>query len=147
MLLSCGDIEENPEPSPKYVACGKTLRKSQSKITFSRCSNDFHVQCFPDDNREMLCTPCLLVSEPQTEKRTLEQISQRKIRELQKLITQRGLKILHQNIRGILSKKSFICALFQNFKNIDILGLIETHLNNSNKNTLEIPEYKFLSKP
>ena len=146
MLLSSGDIEENPGPSPKCVACSKILRKNQSKITCSRCTNDFHVQCFPDDNREMLCTPCLLVSKPQIEKRILEQISQRKLPELQKLITQKGLKILHQNIRGILSKKSFICALFQNFKNIDILGLTETHLNNSNKNTLEIPGYKFLSK-
>ncbi|CAB3996535.1 Hypothetical predicted protein, partial [Paramuricea clavata] len=56
--------------------------------------------------------------------------------ELRSLITNRGLKILHQNVNGLLSKMNAIRLLLdsQN-KNIHIFGIIESKLDLSISDT------------
>ena len=59
----------------------------------------------------------------------------------------RGMKILHQNVRGLFS--NFVCIeqLLDQHKKIDILSLSETHITDSNfddnKGLFQIPGYTF----
>ena len=52
----------------------------------------------------------------------------RDVPELDELLRKKGVKIFHQNIRGLLSKVSQIEAFLSDFPKIDILALSETHL-------------------
>ena len=47
--------------------------------------------------------------------------SERIIDELMSLLRVKGLKILHQNVRGLSSNFAYMLELFQSFKAIDIL--------------------------
>eukprot|EP00794_Sanderia_malayensis_P004093 gene4093-4647_t len=70
--------------------------------------------------------------------------------ELEHLINQRGLKILHQNVRGLFANHVYICKLIRSFKGINILTLSETHLESNDTDAnemLKIPGYIFVSKP
>ena len=63
------------------------------------------------------------------------------------LMNMKGIKIFHQNIRGLLSNLANLTAVFEKYKNIDILTLSETHITSgsfSDKDELyNIPGYKF----
>ena len=50
------------------------------------------------------------------------------VSELDKMLQKKGIKMLHQNIRGLLSKHSHLEELLSDFPKIDILRLSETHL-------------------
>ena len=52
------------------------------------------------------------------------------IKELEEICKQRGLSLVHQNIRGLQSNSENLCAVVDNH-NIDIITLSETHLTNS----------------
>ena len=64
------------------------------------------------------------------------------------LTGKRGIKILHQNVRGLFSNSVYIQELLQNFQNIDILTLSEIHLtqNESDYTVFDIPGYSFISR-
>ena len=49
-------------------------------------------------------------------------------RQLDRILQQRGINILHQNIRGLLSSFANICKLIDTHRYIDILTLSETHI-------------------
>ena len=66
---------------------------------------------------------------------------QRELPELQELLSKRGLKILHQNIRGLLCHKHFVSELLDNFRTIHLLALSETHTTSDDNPHLEIPGY------
>ena len=60
-------------------------------------------------------------------------------------ISRKGLKIMHQNIRGILSNFDMLQEVFVLHKNIDIVTLSETHLSEDNLIDLcELDGYTFL---
>ena len=70
--------------------------------------------------------------------------------ELEHLTNQRGLKILHQNVRVLFANHAHICELIQSFKGIDIFTLSETHLQSNRTDAnemLKIPGYIFVRKP
>ena len=48
--------------------------------------------------------------------------------DLEHLTNQRGLTILHQNVRGLFANHVYIYELIQSFKGIDILTLSETQI-------------------
>ena len=48
------------------------------------------------------------------------------------------LKILHQNIRGLLANKSTLCQILDGFRNIDIFSVSETHLSLENEAEVQI---------
>ena len=50
------------------------------------------------------------------------------IPELNALLKKRGIKIFHQNVRGLLSNIAFVAELLRSFPAIDILTLSETQL-------------------
>ena len=76
---------------------------------------------------------------------------ERIIDELMSLLKVKGLKILHQNTRGLLSNFAYISELFQSFKGIDILTLSETHIDEQDglepDSYYDIPGYSFISRP
>lgn len=72
---------------------------------------------------------------------------ERDIPELKRLLCQKGLKILQQNVRGLLSNKVYLCELFQSFDGIDILTMSETRTTEQDPNSLYyIPGYSFTSR-
>ena len=69
-------------------------------------------------------------------------------RQLDRILQQRGINILHQNIRGLLSSFANICKLIDTHRYIDILTLLETHIcDEENIDELnEIPGHKFINR-
>ena len=65
-----------------------------------------------------------------------------------RILRQRGINILHQTIRGLLSGFTNICKLTDTHRNIDILTLSQTHIcNEENIDELyKIPGYKFINR-
>ena len=70
----------------------------------------------------------------------------RNIPELQRLLCQKGMKLLHQNVRGLFSNKIYISELFQSFDGIDVLTLSETHTEQDQNDLFEIPGYSFICR-
>ena len=68
------------------------------------------------------------------------------VEELSNLLRHRGIKIFHQNVRGLLTNIDKV-KIFRDFKNIDILTLSETHINDDtyydNAKLYEVPGFKF----
>ena len=56
----------------------------------------------------------------------------------------RGIKLVHQNIRGLLSKKYILETLFTSEK--FIITLSETHIASVNSELFQIPGFKFVQK-
>ena len=130
MLLLCGDIETCPGPVLKCCSCTKTLRRNQSRVAFSRCNQFLHLKCITKDVNEGLCLFCLfsidhgIIGATTTgygdadSMNTYVSYEIPKLTELQRMT---GLKILHQNIRGLLSHIDSIYHLMESFKKIHIL--------------------------
>ena len=66
---------------------------------------------------------------------------------MDELLNKRGLKIFHQNIRGLLLKKNGVEEFLSSFPKIDMLGLSETHLNGSvSEEELKINGFQYVRK-
>ena len=69
--------------------------------------------------------------------------------ELSNLLRNKGMKMLHQNIRGLFDKISDIQIILYKF-NLHVLMLSETHINSNNYNDeaslYDIPVYNFIKK-
>ena len=69
------------------------------------------------------------------------------IEELSNLLKHRGIKIFHQNVRGLHKNTDKVKISFRDFKNTDILTLSETHTNddtyNHNAKLYEVPWFQF----
>ena len=63
-------------------------------------------------------------------------------------IEKKGLKIFHQNVRGLFTNFTFLQKLFKECKNIYILSLSETHINgyNNNNELYQIHGYDFVQR-
>ena len=137
LLLLAGDIELCPGPSPKCYICRKTIWKNQSLESCFHCGKKSRVKCLVDKiefGRERLFCRGYLQSnnsmtadversgEPSTVKGPFTDIKD--------FLQASGLKIFHQNINRLASKKDVVEALLRETnQNIYILGLTETHLN------------------
>ena len=69
-------------------------------------------------------------------------------KQLDRILWQRAINILHQNIRGLLSSFTNICKLIDNHRNINILALSETHICNEEMidELYKILGYKFINR-
>eukprot|EP00112_Aurelia_sp_Birch-Aquarium-sp1_P013942 Seg2983.1 transcript_id=Seg2983.1/GoldUCD/mRNA.D3Y31 product="hypothetical protein" protein_id=Seg2983.1/GoldUCD/D3Y31 len=80
-----------------------------------------------------------------------QQNCSRNIPELNTLLQKRGLKILHQNVRGLFTNMAYISEIFESFRGINILGLSETHIDQKRDEMppllFDIPGYSFVSRP
>lgn len=60
----------------------------------------------------------------------------------------RGLKVLHQNVRGLLINFHLVQKFFATHEHIDIMGVTEVHTTKDVSDRLfDIPNYSFISKP
>ena len=70
------------------------------------------------------------------------------IEELSNLLKHRGIKIFHENVRGLFTNIDKVKILFREFENIDILTQSETHINddtyNNNAKLYVVPRFKFI---
>ena len=65
----------------------------------------------------------------------------------QQFVSSKGLKIIHQNIRGILSNFDMLQGFLVSHKNIDIATFSETHLSEENLiDPCELDGYTFLNR-
>ena len=134
LLLLSGDVETCPGPVARCGLCLKTVRKNQSRMSSTQCNLMFHLKCFGSDHHEDLCGSCLLNNNVRGEPGQDQQDESYRydIPELRELVSKRGLKILHQNIRGLLANKTTICQILDGFKNIHIFSVSETCLSPDN---------------
>eukprot|EP00794_Sanderia_malayensis_P006539 gene6539-7278_t len=156
MLLLCGDVELCPGPTIKCCSCAKAVRKNQSRATCVQCQEKLHLKCLSNDLNEARCLSCLSkhdleipneVADIRNTTNDENADTQYVLPELAELQDKPGLKILHQNIRGLLSHKHNICHLLESFKNINILSLSETHLSKEDETQAIISGYDFIAKP
>ena len=72
----------------------------------------------------------------------------RNIPELNVLLQERGMKVFHQNVRGLSLNSEHVLRLLQSSKGMDVLSLSETHLCNQDTESLfYVPGYEFINKP
>ncbi len=155
MLSLCGDVEACPGPSIKCCSCDKTVRKNQCRATCVHCQKILHLKCLTKDLNECCCLLCLTkdhlntlneVADIQINANDASSNSQYDIPELAELKKKPGLKILHQNIKGLLSHKHSICHLFRELQKDQVLSLSETHLSKDDEAKAKIFGYDFIAK-
>ena len=131
LLLLAGDIEVCPGPTARitYCGCAKTIRKNQTSGVCTNCRERLHLKCMKDSygkGTELLfCSTCFVRD---FDGNTVEYSNPA----LTNFVKKSGLKLFHQNINGILKNLDKIKILLNGTKqNIDILGISETHTNNT----------------
>ena len=152
LLLICGDVEICPGPrtSTKCRLCSKTVRRNQANVFCVNCKESFHLKCvgsvFDDSEFCMVCTSQQNGEEVQNTESEDSDV-RRQIPEMDELLNKRGLKIFHQNIRGLLLKKNGVEEFLSSCPKIDMLGLSETHLNGSvSEEELKINGFQYVRK-
>ena len=148
-LLLSGDIESCPGPSDRCGLCLKALKKNQSRMSCSQCHLKFHLKCFCSDGSGVKCNSCLFNNnntQDGNDQDQQENVHRYDIPELSELVSKKGLKILHQNIRGLLANKSTICQILDGFRNIHIFSVSETHLPPESEAEVQIEGYTFIAK-
>ena len=149
LLLLSGDIETCPGPSDRCGLCLKGLKKNQSRMSCSQCHLKFHLKCFCSDDSGGKCNSCLSNNndiQDGADQDQQEYGHRYDIPELSELVSKKGLKILHQNIRGLLANKSIICQILDGFRNIHIFSVSETHLPPESEVEVQIEGYTFIAK-
>ena len=156
MLLLCGDIETFPGPSIKCCSCAKTVRKNQNRATCMQCKETLHLKCLTNDLNKARCLSCLTKhdlerpnedADIQNTTNDANAEAHYVLPQLDELHNKPGLKILHQNIRGLLSHKHSICHLLERFKKTHILSLSEIRLSKDDEAQAKISGYDFIAKP
>ena len=130
------------------AACAQKLWR-EIRASCSLCLKIFHLRCYGSDVGESLCNSCYLSnSDGQVNFDQMRQgdFQQYDIPELREFSSKKGLKILHQNIRGLLTNKHNICQILDGLKNLHIFSLSETHLSADNEVEAQIEGYKFIGK-
>ena len=124
-------------------SCKKGFRR-KNVIKCLSCSNYFHIRCFKSVNSEKVCFDCL------PENIGCDAFIQHLNRicpELENLTKIKGLKVLHMNIRGLVTNFTKFYEIFESFRNIDIFGVTETHLQKDVVHNIKIPGYVYINKP
>ena len=143
LLLTSGDIEICPGPKYTCTNCTKTIRKNQKFGCCSNCSTRCHLKCMQDLNLDgnamFFCNLCQINNNINTEKANFLN------KDFQYFINSKGLKIIHQNVNGIVGKMDSIRLLLSDSKQkIGFFCITETHTNSSVKNIeLQVPGYTF----
>eukprot|EP00795_Rhopilema_esculentum_P007243 gene7243-12925_t len=73
----------------------------------------------------------------------------RNISELTSLTNNKGMKIFHQNVRGLFGNLGHVSELLQSFPGIDILSLSETHIEagfEQEEAIYDVPGYSFINR-
>ena len=77
-----------------------------------------------------------------------ETLTEADVTQFEEFFKSKGLKLLHQNVRGLFTNFSELETLFCKHTDIDILGVTETHTNRDIPNGFfNIENYQFISRP
>ena len=125
LLLLSNDIETQPGPS-KCFQYSKTIRRNQSRVSCQICQKEYHLRCFDEITTMGVCSDCTRKNELGSQ---LECSSTSILPDLEDLCKEKGIKLFHQNIRGLLTKAPHIENILQENKNIHVFTLSETHIN------------------
>ena len=64
-----------------------------------------------------------------------------------RILTKKGLKLCHLNVRGLWINLANITQILTDFKKIDILSLGETHIRDEPGEMFKMDGFTFLSRP
>ena len=101
----------------------KRFHRNIDQRSCSVCHKKFHQECLENDINNIICKTCKQSSTPNPNPVS----TKRSIKELECLCHQKGLKLVHQNVRGIFGKKDEIIDILNSFS-INIFGVTETVL-------------------
>lgn len=92
---------------------------------------------------ETFCSYCMLLMDGDME--ICPGPNGRHIPEIVSLLRRKGVKIFHENVKGLFTNSIYISEILQSFHNIDILTLSETHLRNHAPELMfEISDYSIV---
>ena len=123
LVILAGDIELNPGPCVTCTTCAKKIKRIQIKAKCKTCGVYYHAKCMKENfGEDIYCRLCYIYPEES------QYTNNDCYNELRSLMINRGLKILHQNVNGLLSKIDAIRLLCgsQN-KNIHVFGVLKVN--------------------
>ena len=127
---------------------GDGEKKSKIRRVFE-CNRLCHVKCLVDTDvsgcEVLFCSTCALSTQSTAEPYINGDSIYERLKEFAKM---RGLKIIHQNINGLIRKLGMIDILLKETdRAIDIFAITETHLSRDNKDgELNLDNYTFVRK-
>ena len=130
-LLQCNDISLNPGRNNRGLICpicDKTIRRFQANAQCSICDLYIHLSCLGSEFEQS--KHCSLSSVPVLSSNNSVGRTFPLLPDLANLVTNRGLKIVHQNIQSLTKKIDelrLICSSVQ--AGIHLMTLSETWLN------------------
>ena len=108
LLILAGDVELCPGPRSRCQKCEKCFRRNTDKVPCAKCMEIFHRKCIYVENRvDFICNFCLHQDQPLNSTDDVRY----SVKELESLSQFSGLKIVHQNIRGLFRKVGEISNL------------------------------------
>ena len=124
LLIISGDIELCPGPCSKCNVCGKGIRKNQSCVSCSGCTDKYHLKCLSftikNSSDKFYCNSCYTPEAPNSIQGAKAHIYD----DLKLFLKSNGMKIFHQNVNGLFRKLYDIKILLQETqKEIHILGI------------------------
>lgn len=153
--LLAGDIEPRPGLVARCGLCLKAAKKNQSKIPCSKCHLMFHLKCFGLDDSEVFCSSCFLDINIRDELDHNQQDDFHRygISELSELVSKKGLKIMHQSIRGLLAKTKMLSAksrivlgIYIFYRSVKLIYHLKTKLRRKLEAILLLKSQKFQDK-
>ena len=142
VLLMCNDISLNPGPANVCSSCIKAVKSNQPRTFCKHCNLIFHLKCVGlQFESTQSCYLCSTSTDPIT---VCDNMTVRFLPKSLKNITWvQGLKVIHQNIRGLVGKIDELRLIIAEFKaEIHILTLSETWTHEGITNAeLDIPGY------
>ena len=127
LVILAGDTEINPGPRVTCSTCVKEIKRNQLKAKCKTYGVCFHPKCTKENfGEDIYCRLCYICPEEN------EYTNNDCYDKLRSLTINRGLKILHQNVNGLLSKIDAIRLLCgsQN-KHIHVFGVTESKLDSA----------------
>ena len=121
LLILSGDIEICPGPRARCVKCTKCFRRNIDQRLCTGCNKNFHERCL--SLVPGTCNTCKQNNVPEPNTVPIK----RSLKELKSLCQLKGLKVVHQNIRGLFRNRDEIIDILNNFS-INIFGVTETFL-------------------
>ena len=129
LMILAGDVELNPGPALTCSSCLNVIKRRQLKGTCQNCKLCFHIKCLKESANDILfCKTCYI--RPAEEMNDDRYDGKDCHDNLRSYIAKSGLKILHQNVNGLLSNIDMIRDILDSLnRNIHVFGVTESKLN------------------
>lgn len=132
IIIQCNDVSINPGPVAKTTCpqCLKSIRRNQGRLICASCKLTYHLKCLHVDfDKSNKCQQCYVSVIDVSNNMDDDEVDYQLPQELITTLHTRGLKIAHLNIRSLRGKLDELNVLISHCRNIDIIVLNETWLN------------------